>query len=833
MSALRPLPILALAAVVAASLLAPRPSAALGAGVFVEVTGTGLASSDHACAPPFGVRSRGDIGEIIGGPESCSGHPQWHVQWSGDGRIGWSAATGLRAVQCDDRDRDGCLPPPCGPDCNDSVAAVGCRDEVCDDGRDNDCDGDTDCRDTDCGRDDDRDGCVLAPCGADCNDDDPAVGCRGEICGDGADNDCDGATDCQDAACISDRDRDGCLAPPCGTDCNDTVAAVGCRDELCDDGRDNDCDGETDCRDTDCSRDDDRDGCVLVPCGDDCDDGDPLVGCVREVCEDGRDNDCNGLADCRDQSCAREPCNDGVFCNGPDACTNGRCQPVAGNPCPGPDEDGNCAESCDELGANCRAPDPDGSPCDLGLSETVSDMCQGGMCFPGPPPNDHCSTATIVTATPFNADQDTFRGGQDLADPVPSCSAKLTGRSTVWYRFTPPRDGVIIASSFFSNYDTALVAYTGTCANPAAANLVEVACSSDTGSDLQSQVVFDALANTTYHFMVTSESDMTPIPPGGVLRFSLQLLDVFSDCCAAHDTPGCAVPECQTCVCDEPMNGEPVMNPQLDPGCCTTVWDEACVPPVTGAGACAPHCPCGYCGDGVINLGEECDDGNPIADDGCKPDCTLSPGGTTTTLATPTTTLASSSTTTTTLVAAPSGAATPVCAPGPCDTYPIAGRRLHIRVDPTAPRDSRLIFLARTRYELPSESHAPTSTGAQLTLRDRSGHHARFALPAAGWKALGRNGSKGYVYADKRRRHGPCTRVVLKGGTSIRARCTGAGLEMALPLLDPVDVTLQVGTRASSTSYCAQFGGAITRNGRSVFLAAGARKPSGCAIATP
>ena len=29
----------------------------------------------------------------------------------------------------------------------------------------------------------------------------------------------------------------------------------------------------------------------------------------------------------------------------------------AGNPCPGPDGDGNCAESCSEQGANCVAGD--------------------------------------------------------------------------------------------------------------------------------------------------------------------------------------------------------------------------------------------------------------------------------------------------------------------------------------------------------------------------------------------------------------------------------------------------------------------------------------------
>lgn len=42
------------------------------------------------------------------------------------------------------------------------------------------------------------------------------------------------------------------------------------------------------------------------------------------------------------------------------------------------------------------------------------------------------------------------------------------------------------------------------------------------------------------------------------------------------------------------------------------------------------HCP--RCGDGKLNGGEACDDGNAVKGDGCEPDCTLSgilrlPGG--------------------------------------------------------------------------------------------------------------------------------------------------------------------------------------------------------------
>jgi hypothetical protein len=830
MSAVRVLtrcsPLVLAAALAGAGDLVPGMAVALGIGDFVVVSyvgSAGLPSSDAPCGAPFGRRSEGDIGELIGGPQSCAGLPQWRVHWSGDGGIAWSAGAGLRKTPCSDRDRDGCLPPPCGEDCNDTVAAVGCRGEACSDGRDNDCDGAADCRDTDCGRDDDLDGCARVPCGKDCDDGEPSVGCRKETCGDGADNDCNGAADCEDGACGRDADRDGCLAPPCGNDCNDTVEAVGCRDELCKDGRDNDCDGATDCRDTSCGRDDDLDGCVRVPCGKDCDDQDPLVGCATELCDDGRDNDCNGAADCADGACDGAPCDGGVFCDGPDSCVGGRCRPVGADPCPGPDGDANCAESCNEIAANCTAPDPDGAPCDLGLAGSVMDACAGGMCMPGPPPNDHCSTGTVVTATPFSAEADTLQGGQGLTDPVPTCSAKLTGGSTVWYRLTPARAGVVVANTFFSGYDTALVAYTGTCANPAVVNLVEVSCSSDAGSGLQSQIVFDVTPGTTYHLMITGEANVAPLP-AGILRLSLQLLDEFSDCCAAHDTAGCDTVACQSCVCGE-AGGEP--------GCCAAVWDEACVQAASDAAACSSTCACGFCGDGALAFGEACDDGNSVAGDGCEPDCSPTPGATTTvttTIPVTPTTDGSVATTTTTV---PAGASVAACSPGPCYTHPIPARQLSIRPLATQPDGAALVFLSRARYELPAGAHAPTEDGATLTVRDSGGRRVQFNLPATSWHSLGRRGARGFVYSDKRHRHGPCTKVVLKAGRMIKAACAGPDVALTPPLTEPVDVVLQTGTASSSSSYCARFGAATTRNGGGSYVATNAPPPNGCPLAAP
>jgi hypothetical protein len=70
-------------------------------------------------------------------------------------------------------------------------------------------------------------------------------------------------------------------------------------------------------------------------------------------------------------------------------------------------------------------------------------------------------------------------------------------------------------------------------------------------------------------------------------------------CCVDQGVgnPGCDTPSCESCVC------------AYDPNCCTDTWDAACAAEAANPAVCAPVCPCGICGDGVINLGELCDEG--------------------------------------------------------------------------------------------------------------------------------------------------------------------------------------------------------------------------------
>ena len=139
-------------------------------------------------------------------------------------------------------------------------------------------------------------------------------------------------------------------------------------------------------------------GTKVVNAGGSCDDGLYCNGtdsCLSGNCSqhsgdpcpgpDG-DSDCSETCDETNDACSGNDvngsvCNDGQYCNGADTCQGGSCSQHAGNPCPGADGDGDCSESCNESADNCNGNDPSGSSCNDNLYCNGQDTCNGsGSC---------------------------------------------------------------------------------------------------------------------------------------------------------------------------------------------------------------------------------------------------------------------------------------------------------------------------------------------------------------------------------------------------------------------------------------------------------------------
>lgn len=206
--------------------------------------------------------------------------------------------------------------------------------ETCHDGADNDGNGLVDCKDLGCedlttcheqsctdGVDDDQDGLT------DCNDEDCTnLQACAENCQDGKDNNGNGLVDCDDNTCTLacnesqncgdglDNDKNGL------TDCQDLASCKGhpaCNED-CTDGMDNDKNGQIDCADVACK-------------------SNPVCA---ENCTDGLDNDKDGLIDCADAADCSKACDESQQCfdnvdndkNGKVDCVDAACAPICGEP---------------------------------------------------------------------------------------------------------------------------------------------------------------------------------------------------------------------------------------------------------------------------------------------------------------------------------------------------------------------------------------------------------------------------------------------------------------------------------------------------------------------
>ncbi len=213
--------------------------------------------------------------------------------------VGSRCLVGLVETDCADgadNENDG-LPDCMDPDCSNLSCGAGCEcrgglkaELSCDNGADDDGDMAMDCADPDC---------AGSACGSGCS---CAGGLKTETsCFDGVNNDGDSSLDCADADCTGKSCRPAPQTYTCGASgcaCNGVLTPA--PESLCGDMADSDCDGLTDCADTDCAGSSCGQGCVCK------------VGKRAEIsCNDGLDNDsdgpfdCSDLADCQGASCTR------------------------------------------------------------------------------------------------------------------------------------------------------------------------------------------------------------------------------------------------------------------------------------------------------------------------------------------------------------------------------------------------------------------------------------------------------------------------------------------------------------------------------------------------
>lgn len=300
-------------------------------------------------------------------------------------------------------------------------------DVTCSNGKDDDCDGDTDKLDPNC---------LVCTANADCDDGNPCTedicmglecenriledgtsctdglyctvndACMAGACG-GVARDCNALDEpCTEGICLEDEDRCEIRDMADGTWCEDGAWCTEgdqCQAGVCH-GTVRNCDDGNDCTADACSeanntcdhtfvpipdaegldvvdtcgneQDDDCDGlvdlddpdCVECSADGDCDDANP---CTEDTCSDGHcDNEPSDGADC----------DDGNYCTIGDICAEGQC---TGTDRDCGDLDDECHEGvCSESESSCLAVENnDGSACDDGHFCTVSDHCTSGMCL--------------------------------------------------------------------------------------------------------------------------------------------------------------------------------------------------------------------------------------------------------------------------------------------------------------------------------------------------------------------------------------------------------------------------------------------------------------------
>ncbi len=515
----------------------------------------------------------------------------------------------------------------CNADNNACTEGDACQNGLCVPGPPKKCDDGNPCTFDSCSM---SNGCTAVnDDGAACDDGSPcSVGdvCLAGQCQPGKPKVCPAAAACQVMACNEETGKCAGSPQPDATGCSDGNACT--QADACSAG-----------------------ACVGQPL--DCTDNNP---CTLDTCDSG--------SGCK-HTFSKVPCDDGNACTDNDTCTSGQCIGKVKSFC----NDGNlCTDDACEPSTGCVATN-NTAACDDGNACTSGDTCSKGACAPGTSicqcqvDSDCKDDADICNGKPY-CDKSVPGNFQCKTNPATVVNCDTSKDTFCSYAACVPSTGLCVTKSFpdgkTCNADSSICTVGDSCQGGVCTPGPALPC--DDGSPCTSDACENGVGCTHQNNSAPCDADANgctgpDVCKAGVCTAGPPLncaddLTCTADSCdkatascshigATNDGISCDADgsvctigdKCQGGICKpgapadcDDSNACTADTCSATQGCLhTDVADKTSCGTnmVCLSGACTKQT---YCGDGIVQAGEQCDDGNTVAGDGCT-GCVLDPVG--------------------------------------------------------------------------------------------------------------------------------------------------------------------------------------------------------------